>query len=146
MICFKALFEWPKAEAEGLHRGKRFDALEKKRTNLNGIVVKNSWNAQPPFVKFGKVPSGFYVDVLTELQAQLNFTLEHVKSPGRGWGIKRKNGSWTGLVGMIVNKKIDMSANIGLTQQRQGDINFLWPTFQKEMTLIAKGGTRRASQ
>ena len=52
----------------------------------------------------------------------------------------------TGLVGMIVNKKIDMSANIGLTQQRQGDINFLWPTFQKEMTLIAKGGTRRAVQ
>ena len=52
----------------------------------------------------------------------------------------------TGLVGMIVNKKIDMSANIGLTQQRQSDINFLWPTFQKEMTLIAKGGTRRAVQ
>ena len=68
---FKALFEWPKAENERILRGKRLDALEKTRTNLNGIMLKNSWNAQPPFVNFGKVPSGFYVDVLAELQAGL---------------------------------------------------------------------------
>ena len=67
----KALFEWPKAENEGLLQGKRLDALEKTRTNLNGITLKNSWNAQPPFVNFGKAPSGFYVDVLAELQAGL---------------------------------------------------------------------------
>ena len=45
---------------------------------------------------------GFYVDILSELQRQLNFTMEYVPTSGpkEKWGSKI-NGSWNGMVGML---------------------------------------------
>ena len=71
------LFDWPDKGGQRL-QGKKLNIIE-KRINLNGLVVKNSWNAQPPFVNFVKGPSGgvvdhagFYVDVVAELQGWIS--------------------------------------------------------------------------
>ena len=93
-----------------------------KRKDFNGAVVRFSWFKNPPFVwmsKKGKIADGdgFYVDILADLQAQLNFTLEYVKTSGpkEKWGSKMNNRSWNGMVGMLARDQIDLSA-IGCSQ------------------------------
>ena len=49
---------------------------------------------------------------------------------------RTKNGTWTGLMGKLVGREIDMSAHIGISLMRQGAVDFCWPTFIKKVTLI----------
>ena len=50
--------------------------------------------------------------------------------------LRTKNGTWTGLMGKLVGREIDMSAHIGISLMRQGAVDFCWPTFIKKVTLI----------
>ena len=38
----------------------------------------------------------------------MNFTYDGVKPPDNQWGALQKDGSWSGMVGMLVNNEIDM--------------------------------------
>ena len=51
--------------------------------------------------------------------SQLNFVAEYVPArPGEKWGGKTKNGTWNGMVGMLVRDEIDFSAiGCGINQQ-----------------------------
>ena len=63
------------------------------RANLNGIVLKNSWFEQHPFVVFKKDDSGaivdtagYYSEIASQLAVNLNFTLKHI--PGKCSSVK----------------------------------------------------------
>ena len=65
----------------------------------------------------------------TELHTnpQLNFAPEYVPArPGEKWGGKTKNGTWNGMVGMLVRDEIDFSAiGCGINQQGANSNQFL---------------------
>ena len=65
----------------------------KERGNLNGIVLKNSWFEQHPFVVYKKDDSGaivdtagYYSELLSQLAFNLNFTLKHI--PGKHYSVQ----------------------------------------------------------
>ena len=139
------LFKWSPAHKEKRPASPNF--LD-NRKNLQGVTLLNSWFKNPPFVKFIQGPNpdsvGFYVDVLKALKSQLNFTTESV-APRKGkWGRPQgNNGSWSGVVGMLHDGEIDISAvgtlmNVG----RHGVVDFLWPLFSKQVTLLSKSATK----
>ena len=137
------LFEWN----SGLKLPVAIDFLA-NRSNLQAVKLINAWFTNPPFIthakgKKGPKAVGFYVDILNDLQSQLNFTFESV-SPRKGkWGNKQDNGSWSGVIGMLHDKQIDITAvgtlmNIG----RHSVVDFLWPLFSKEITLLSSTASK----
>ena len=124
---------------------KLFDGILDKRSNLNGVVVRYSWFHNPPFVRFARDGSGnvigysgFYVDLFMELQNKLQFTGKYVPpKPKEKWGAKTKNGSWNGMVGMLIRDEIDYSGiGCGINAQRQSVVDFSFPTRGNLFTLM----------
>ena len=50
-----------------------------------------------------KLWSGAMMEVLRLLSMKLNFTYELIQPPDHSWGGKLPNGSWTGMIGMMVD-------------------------------------------
>ena len=121
----------------------------KRRSNLNGVVLRNSFTInQPPFIKHIKGSSGkivetvgYYTDILSQLETRLNFTLKDTGSVD-GWGTKLKNGTWIGLVGQLRGGKIDIAANFGISKERLNVIDYTWPTYSLKYTLITGKPTK----
>ena len=120
-----------------------------RRPDLQGAVLRHSWFEDPPYVKHvidesGQVVStvGYNAALLTELQGQMNFSIEDVPPTIPHWG-RFKNGSWHGIVGMLVDRDIDVSAvGILMMPERLAAIDFCWPTFSEEITLMTVKSTR----
>ncbi|XP_071527767.1 glutamate receptor-like [Panulirus ornatus] len=51
---------------------------------------------------------GPMVHLLQILANTMNFTYKYVRPPDGSWGGKLKNGSWTGMMGMVGRKEVDM--------------------------------------
>ncbi len=54
---------------------------------------------------------GFLPDVLNELRVVLNFTYDARVPEDRSYGRKDKDGKWSGIVGMLQRREVDI--NIG---------------------------------
>ena len=118
--------------------------IMERRSNLNGAVLKHAWFEDPPYVTYIRDESGNVVDyvgynaaLLEELQNQMNFRIEHIPATVPHWGSKNEDGSWSGIVGMLVDKTIDISA-IGLLMmpERRIAVDLCYPTFREENTLM----------
>ena len=139
----KLLFVW----SPGLELPLAIDFLA-SRSNLQEVKLKNSWFNSTPLVILAQGNDysnavGFSVDILNDLQSQLNFTYESV-SPQKGkWGWKLKNGSWSGLVGMLLDKKIDMTAVGTLVNiKRHGVVDSLLPFFSMQYALLSPSANK----
>ena len=138
------LLDWEPGRDKAAEDSKLLLQVLGKRTNLNGAVIRFSWFKNPPFVwyvKKGLIANGvgFYVDILAELQAKLNFTLEYVPTSGpkEKWGAKMKNGTWNGMVGMLARDQIDLSAiGCSQTKMRGEETDFVSPIRRNLMTLM----------
>ncbi|XP_067304993.1 glutamate receptor ionotropic, kainate 5 isoform X1 [Pseudorasbora parva] len=71
---------------------------------------------------------GFCVDMLRELADTLKFTF-HIKLVDDGlYGAPEPNGSWTGMVGELINRKADLAvAAFTITSEREKVIDFSKP-------------------
>ena len=59
------------------------------------------------------------IDVVGLLQQELNFTVFPVQSFDGSFGVKLDNGSWTGIVKMLIDKDIDVSVvDLSVTADR----------------------------
>ena len=47
--------------------------------------------------------------VIEYLQKSLNFTWELRRPPDAGWGHRYENGSWSGMIGMLLANEIDIA-------------------------------------
>ncbi|XP_071165594.1 probable glutamate receptor isoform X1 [Mytilus edulis] len=73
--------------------------------------------------------TGFTMFVLQRLAQQLNFTFRIVEPEDGQWGIK-KNGSWTGMIGLLEDRKVDIvAAPLTVTYDRSQAVDFLYPIF-----------------
>ena len=75
--------------------------------------------------------SGIYKDILQNMQSQLNFTTEFYKQKVEAWGsvYQLSNGSYTatGMVGDLVDKRVDLVPVLGISLQRSVGIDYLLP-------------------
>ena len=120
-----------------------------RRSDLFQTVLMHSWFEDPPYMTYvrdemGQVmgSKGYNSDLLNELKDQMNFSIENVPAKVKTWG-KIRNGSWIGIVGMLVDKDIDVSAHgILMKTDRLDAIDFCWPTNSEEVTLMTTESTR----
>ena len=89
----RKLLEWsPKMASTAANVFEKRSIL-RERSNLNGVVLKNSWFEQHPFVVYKKDDSGaivgtagYYSEILSQLAVNMNFTLKHI--PGKDSSVK----------------------------------------------------------
>ncbi|XP_067682756.1 glutamate receptor ionotropic, kainate glr-3-like [Haliotis asinina] len=93
------------------------------------FVIKRVENGS---VKF----DGLCIQLLQELAKQLNFSYTLVEPEDREWS-RILNGSWTGLVKLLLNREVDMVvAPMAMTESRATAIDFTVPYFYAYSALI----------
>ena len=80
---------------------------------------------------------GFFLDVLNILEERLNFTAKLIPSVDGYWGSKNMNGTWNGLVGMLIKKQADIAFALCITEERSRVITGSMPLAAQDMTLIS---------
>ena len=134
-IKISALFKWPEEEVKNPIPVRPLTLLE-KRSNLDGEMLKTTWLR-------GFDIGGKNADILLYLQAQLNFSTKTIPPYPHQWGSKTKNGTWNGLVGMLIDKKIDLSfgfshtGGLMITQARDAVVDYCWSTAKRKIDLFS---------
>ncbi|XP_063860654.1 probable glutamate receptor [Scylla paramamosain] len=103
--------------------------------------------AWPPHVVMTSVAGGRIVvsgamgNVLQVLAQTLNFTYNIVIPEDGGWGSRRPNGSWTGMVGQLVRKEADLALGpFGVTVSRAEVIDYTLSFLMGDYTLLSRKG------
>ena len=124
-----------------LHSKNRWD----RRTDLSGVTIVNGLYENDEWADFiydnenNVVGStGWLQDWLFYIRDRLGFTILTKRSPQKELGGKPlENGSWTGCVGMLQRKEIDVcSAGLGMNLPRTQVIGFTMPPYRLSQTLI----------
>ena len=72
--------------------------------------------------------NGIFVDVFKELSQRLNFSYTVTKPPDGEWGVLKSDGSWSGMVGQLETKEVDLAvADFTVTEERSKAITFSNP-------------------
>ncbi len=117
-----------------LERRRDFGGIELKNAILDySVITLLELDSKKRLVGM----QGMFPDFLLFLQERLNFT-SSLSLPADGkWSGFDKNGSWTGLVGLLASEQVDL-VTAGLTQnlERSGAIDFTVPLYPEKITLI----------
>ena len=130
------LFEWPEVEPSMIAP---INLLQMR--TLNGAIMNVAWHGSAIDIV------GRNVDILTDLQAKMNFVVQIIPAQDKSWGGKRKNGTWNGLVGMLTEKKIDLTLGspdngVMITEERQTVVDYLWSFEHVSMTLLTSKSSK----
>ncbi|TRY79474.1 hypothetical protein TCAL_06561 [Tigriopus californicus] len=102
------------------------DEIWQRRADLEGIEFKIATLYSPPYLT-AKIPinqsdsgapgsyamAGMFADVFLNLKEIMNFTFVVTKPEDEQWGAVNSDGiTWSGMVGMLQNKEIDMGMNV----------------------------------
>ena len=81
---------------------------------------------------------GFFIEPLNILASKLNFTLDLMVSKDGQWGATNNNGTWNGLVGMLIAKETDITAALlSVSEERSKVIEFGIPLLSEVITLVS---------
>ncbi|CAG5132019.1 unnamed protein product, partial [Candidula unifasciata] len=82
---------------------------------------------------------GFCINILRELANKLNFTYEIIEAPDKMAGAKDGNGSWTGVVGMVLRGEVEFGIGpLSITTQREDVIDFTIPYTEDGVGILTK--------
>ncbi|KAK6165912.1 hypothetical protein SNE40_022725 [Patella caerulea] len=83
------------------------------------------------------VYSGWMIDLLEDMAADLNFTYEITEPTIGDWGVKTDNNTWDGLIGQVQRREIDiLYAEYVITAERNQLMDFILPPFMTSSTGI----------
>lgn len=106
-------------------------------TDLNGTMLRVSILDYQPLVNLEMTNvSGYFVDVVEILAKLMNFHIVYQKPSDCSWGSKKKDGTWSGMVGELLNNASDIAiGGLTITQERSKVIDFAHGLFNDEMAL-----------
>lgn len=130
-----------------LHRNGSWDFLETNQdiktpsetelSDLSGNILRVSILPYFPLVMLDTPDlKGYFIDVLEILADLMNFQISY-QSPSDGlWGSKNKDGTWSGMVGELLNNQSDISiGGLSITQERSEVIDFTQGLIHDDVTL-----------
>lgn len=81
---------------------------------------------------------GFELEILAFVAVILNFKMKFIRSNVAGCGEQMKNGSWSGILGMVQSGQADITGNLCmLNEERSSGLNHTWPVnFDSRVFLI----------
>ena len=86
--------------------------------NKNVLIVVNS-------------KSFFSQDVLNYIKTAMNFTVRHEIPADGQFGAMKKDGSWSGMIGMLVKREADVSASaLSINVPRSQAVDFVQPVYR----------------
>ena len=72
-----------------------------------------------------------FQDVLNYIKATMNFTISHQFPEDGQFGGQNKDGSWTGMIGMLVKREADVSASaLSINVPRSQAVDFVQPVYR----------------
>nr|CAD7416598.1 unnamed protein product [Timema cristinae] len=84
--------------------------------------------------------SGYIYEVWKELECLLNFTTDFKNSVDSYWGSKQPDGSWNGLIGMLLRREIDAAVTgLSTTHERRKVIDFTYTTYVRSCAIDIDG-------
>nr|CAD7201097.1 unnamed protein product [Timema douglasi] len=107
------------------------NSLYERRNDFQGLLFRTA-NLNPPpagekVMNQLKV-DGYFNKVLYVLEGRLNFTTEHKVPKDRAYGSVDRNGTWNGMVGMLVRGEVDLVVGtLTMTSQRLDAVRFSVP-------------------
>ena len=114
-----------------------------RRTDLKGAtfksgVMSNAWAYFKRDMNGSIVGSeGYFQEMLFFITDKLNLTIE-TKELGTEYATKLENGSWTGWIGQLQRKEVDVvSSGVGVRFQRSFVMDYPFATARSRITLIA---------
>ncbi|CAC5424224.1 GRID2 [Mytilus coruscus] len=82
---------------------------------------------------------GFCFDILNEMAKRFNFSYKVVYPPDGQYGGPKEDGTWTGMVGMIMRGEIDIAAApFTITSIRESVIDFTVPIMEDGVGILTK--------
>ncbi|XP_071847212.1 glutamate receptor 2-like [Apostichopus japonicus] len=89
--------------------------------------------------KNGKEYEGYCIDLLDEIRNIFNFTYKIEVVPGNIYGNELENGTWTGMIGQLMEQKADIAlAPLTITSSRELIIDFTKPFMSLGVSIMMK--------
>jgi len=110
-LAFSPLFA---LEDEHLASAVRHGGHLQKSNNFGGLKIRAVYQAFPPYLAKSSDGSlsGISYELFEAIAAGLNVEVEYVPNPHPGdWGVQLENGSWTGMMKMVVDNEVDTVAS-----------------------------------
>ncbi|GLH02754.1 Ionotropic receptor 25a, partial [Gryllus bimaculatus] len=109
--------------------------VHSRRADLFGTTIRVAAGHDPPYDYLIKHTDGkrlnmegYSSEVWKQLEMRLNFTTELYEAKENEWGSIQEDGTWSGMIGMILNNKVDAGVNSFLvTPARASVIDFITP-------------------
>ncbi|XP_071526983.1 LOW QUALITY PROTEIN: probable glutamate receptor [Panulirus ornatus] len=80
-------------------------------------------------------------NVLDYIASGVNFSYSYVRPDDRSWGARLEDGSWSGMVGMVVRQEADFALGpFGTSTSRAEVIDFTWPLWIDDWRILAGRG------
>ena len=102
---------------------------------IQGITLSVTSQHNMPYVSLMKngdgelqLHNGKFVEVFKELSDRLNFSYTVINPPDGEWGVLKEDGTWSGMVGQLETKKVDLAVtDFTITEQRNRVMTFSTP-------------------
>ena len=110
-----------------------------RRSNMHQDILKYSFYGTTKDMNGTiSIKEGIHSDVLSALQARLNFTVKHVVPKKWYYGKEVKNGTWNGVIGELMRGKIDLVGMLMISHARRGALDFCWINLdERKITLMS---------
>jgi len=113
--------------------------------NFNGHVMRITAPPAPPLVLISPSKSNPKVNIIQGQQKTIlegiagkyNFTYSLYSSPGGSTGFKLANGSWSGVMGEILNGKADIGLSVAISYDRNEIADFTASVFYAFLVLVS---------
>nr|XP_053632772.1 probable glutamate receptor [Cherax quadricarinatus] len=120
LVLTSHLLLFPDKFSRFLHRPTLQVATEVNPLN----VLTDEEEASVPSGKILKF-KGPAAEVVSYLSEGVNFSYLYVRPPDSSWGIKREDGTWSGMVGMVVSQEVDFAVGpFGISELRAEVVDF----------------------
>nr|XP_045604120.1 uncharacterized protein LOC123762003 [Procambarus clarkii] len=125
------------------------DKFSKLSNRPNLVVVSESYPThEAVMVDDPKVPGrkvlrffSAIANVLQLLADTTNFTYTYVRPPDGLWGSQKKDGSWSGMVGMVSREEVDIGLGLFTIGTLSAEVmDFTWPVTIESETLLGGRG------
>lgn len=104
-------------------------------------VAINKWANVKEECLTSSCKMGYELDILSVVASILNYTIvfKHAKDESFGCGDQLKNGTWTGVLGLVKSGEADITGNIcSANSNRRASFNVSWPVIYDRNVFLIK--------